>query len=358
MKRFHLSRISNGLSKSLAVVAVGAAALFAMPEKTEACTRIVYQGTDSLYIIGRSLDWKTPIPTNVYVYPRGMHKVGSDKPGAVSWTSKYGAVYAVGYDAGITEGMNEKGLSVNGLFCKGTVYDNKDTKGRPAMSLAMFPGWLLDMNATTAECVAVLKEHNFSLGGAKFDGGTTSTLHWGITDAEGNTAIVEFDHGVINIYEGRDLVAMTNDPQWPSMKAIIDYWDKIGGRNMLPGTVSSPDRCTRAHYFDTHVKAVGDADLGASIARSVLFNACVPYTYLVEGEPNLSSTQWRSFSNLRDKRYYFDVVTNNGFWYIDLNECDLRPGKPVLKLDVSKSSDYVGNATKHLKHHAPFTPMY
>lgn len=49
------------------------------------------------------------------------------------------------------------------------------------MSLAMFIGWLLDMNATTPEVVKVLREQNFDLSGASFDGGTTSTLHWGIT---------------------------------------------------------------------------------------------------------------------------------------------------------------------------------
>ena len=80
------------------------------------CSRVLYVGSDSLRIVGRSLDWKTPIPTNIYVYPRGMKKVGNSLPGSVEWTSKYGAVYAVGYDGGVTEGMNEKGLVVNGLF--------------------------------------------------------------------------------------------------------------------------------------------------------------------------------------------------------------------------------------------------
>ena len=50
-----------------------------------------------------------------------MVKQSHSMSGAISWTSKYGAVYAVGYDGGVTEGMNEKGLVVNGLFCKGTV---------------------------------------------------------------------------------------------------------------------------------------------------------------------------------------------------------------------------------------------
>ena len=53
--------------------------------------------------------------------------------------------------------MNEMGLVINGLFCKGTVYNNDSTAGRPGMSLAVFVAWLLDMNATTPEVVKVLK---------------------------------------------------------------------------------------------------------------------------------------------------------------------------------------------------------
>lgn len=337
-----------------AVLAIVAAFSF----RADACTRIVYQGNDSLYIIGRSLDWRTPIPTNLYVYPRGMHKLGNNLPGSVEWTSKYGAVYAVSYDGGVTEGMNEKGLSVNGLFCKGTVYGNAQTENLPPMSLAMFPAWILDLCSTTEEAVDMLKKRDFNISGATFDGGTVSALHWGITDADGNSAIIEFNNGNLMIHEGRDLVAMTNDPQWNDMQAILAYWEKKGGQHTLPGTVSSPDRCTRAHFFVTNVEKVSDADLGASITRTVMYNVSVPYLYTVDGEPNVSSTQWRSLSNLRDKRYYFDVVTNSGLFYIDLSKCDLREGKPVMKLDVSKSNLYVGEANKYLFKTAPFTPMY
>ena len=59
------------------------------------------------------------------------------------------------------------------------------------------------MNATTPEVVKVLQEHNFNISGATFDGGTVSTLHRGITDAEGRSAMVEFVDGDIKIYEGR-----------------------------------------------------------------------------------------------------------------------------------------------------------
>ncbi len=323
-----------------------------------ACSRVLYVGNDSLRIVGRSLDWRTPIPTNIYVYPRGIEKQGNSLPGSVTWTSKYGSVYAVGYDAGVTEGMNEKGLVVNGLFCVGTIYSNAETQGRPPMSLAMFPAWLLDTCADTDEVIALMKKHDFNLTGAKFDNGTTSTLHWGVTDATGHSAIIEFSNGDINIYEGQDLPVLTNDPPYPEMSAINDYWKKVGGTNMLPGTVRSSDRFVRADFFDGHVEKTGDADLGASITRSILMNVSVPYTYTIESAKEVSSTQWRSFANLRDLRYYFDVVTNFGLYYVDLNKVDLRKGAPVLKLDVSKSKEYVGDATRHLRPSKPFTPMY
>lgn len=347
----------NLLATIAASVLVAMSALM-VPSEAKGCSRVLYRGLDSLFVVGRSLDWKTPIPTNLYVYPRGMAKKGSDAPGAVEWTSKYGAVYAVGYDGGITEGMNEMGLVVNGLFCKGTVYDNPDTQGRPPMSLAMFVGWLLDMNATTQEVVDLLTRHEFTIGGATFDGGTVSTLHWGITDATGHSAILEFDHGNVKIYDMGDYLVMTNDPQWPAMTAIIDYWNKVGGQHMLPGTVTSPDRCVRANYFAHHVKPVDDAALAVSITRSIVEYVSVPYTYMIEGEPNLSSTQWRSYADIKNRRYYFDIVTNTGCYYIDLMKLDLYDGAPVLKLDTSKAVDLAGCANSHLKVSKPFTPMY
>lgn len=345
-------------SLTAAVTAMVLGSAIFSPVDTEACSRVIYKGTDSLTVVGRSLDWKTPIPTNLYVYPRGMTKKSSDAKGAFEWTSTYGAVYAVGYDGGITEGMNEMGLVINGLFCKGTVYNNSDTEGRPPMSLAVFVGWLLDMNATTQQCVDVLKEHNFSIGGATFDGGTVSALHWGITDSTGHSVVVEFDHGDIRIYEMGEYRAMTNDPNWPAMAAIIDYWEKIGGQNMLPGGVTSPSRCVRANYFAHHVKPTADPDLAVSITRSIVADASVPYTYMIEGEPNLSSTQWRSFADLKNLRYYFDIVTDSGIYYVDLTRLDLYPGAPVLKLDTSKATNLTGCANSHLKRSAPFTPMY
>lgn len=337
-------------------------------QKADACTRVVYTGetadsaetspVNTLRIVGRSLDWSTPIPTNLYVYPRGMRKKSNDKGKVIEWTSKYGAVYAVGYNAGVTEGMNEKGLCINGLFCRGTIYNTPAQDGKPNMSLSVLVAWLLDMNATTQEVVDAVKNQDFKVTGATFDGGTVSTLHWGVTDAEGKTAVLEFQEGKLNIYESDvDYPVLTNDPPMPQMLAINNYWEGVGGQNFLPGSVKSPDRFARASFFDKNVERTNDANTGLAIIRSILNVCSVPYKYSM-GDKNLSQTQWRSFANLRDKKYYFETVTDLGIYYVDLTECDLRPGASVLYFDTQTSTEDIGDITGKMVKSKPFTPMY
>lgn len=347
-----------------AFFAVMAFFAFLGTQKADACTRVVYTGdttetaaANTLRIVGRSLDWSTPIPTNLYVYPRGMKKKSNDKGKTIEWTSKYGAVYAVGYDAGITEGMNEKGLVINGLFCIGTVYNTPADSVKPQMSLSVFVAWMLDNFSTTQEVVDALKDHKYQITGATFDGGHVSTLHWGVTDESGETAVIEFQNGKIDIYQGKDLPVLTNDPPYPQMKAINNYWVGVGGQNFLPGTVKSPDRFARGSFFEASVERTNDADTGLAIIRSILNNCSVPFKYS-RGDKNLSQTQWRSFANIRDKKYYFETVTDLGIYYIDLKKCDLRPGAPVKFFDTSKSEMAIGDVTGQLKQTAPFTPMY
>jgi len=335
--------------------------------ESEACTRVVYtgdttavggSGARTLRIVGRSLDWSTPIPTNLYVYPRGMAKVSNDKGKVIEWTSKYGAVYAVGYNAGVTEGMNEMGLSVNGLFCRGTVYNTPDVEKSdlPQMSLSVIAAWMLDNCATTREVVDMLKSTEFKVVGATFDGGTVSTLHWGITDADGNTAILEFQKGEMKIHE-TDVSVLTNDPAWPDMLAINHYWEGVGGANFLPGSVKSPDRFARGYFFESSVERTNDLSTGLAVIRSIINNCSVPYKYSL-GDKNLSQTQWRSFSNLRDRQYYFDLVTDLGLYYVDLMECNLTPGAPVLYFDTENAHNAIGNITGQMVESKPFTPMY
>ena len=333
------------------------AALLACGE-ARPCSRVVLQGRDSLVVVGRTLDWKTPIPTNLYVYPRGIEKQGMPDGNTYHWRSRYGSVVAVSYDGGVTEGMNECGLVMNALFCKGSVYRTSSDGRLPAMSLALMVSYFLDNFASVDEVAAWLADNEFAIYGQNFDQGTAAALHWALTDRTGKTLVMEFQNGKLDTYVSHDYRVLTNDPPFAQMLAIERYWRQVGGANMLPGTVRSPDRFVRASFFIDSVPKDVTPQRAAAEVLSVLANVSVPLGYELEDAPNLSSTQWRSVADARSLIYYFGFTTEFSTFWIDLSAVDLRAGAPVMKLDTSAEKGLAGCVNKVLKRSAGFKPMW
>lgn len=324
-----------------------------------ACSRVVYLGDDGTVMAGRTLDWRTPIPTNLYVYPAGISKQSMPDGPRLEWTSRYGSVLAVGYDGGVTEGMNECGLEMSGLFCKTSVYRTADgTDGTAVVSLAMIVSFFLDNFATVDEVEAWLNTHDFGISGKTFDGGTVSLLHWAVTDRSGTTLLMEYVDGKLNLYKGRELQVLTNDPAYPAMTAINTYWQGVGGVNMMPGGVKSADRFVRADFFIHHVPTDVTPAIALAELSSIMGTVSVPFGYEIQGEPNVSSTQWRSIADITGGKYYFHFADTLADFYIDLGRLVLTPGAPILKLDTSDHSDFSGCVNNRLKKSTGFTPMY
>ena len=322
------------------------------------CSRVVLHGSDTLTLVGRTLDWRTPIPTYLYVYPRGMQKQGMPDGNTYHWESKYGSVLAVSYDGGVTEGMNEKGLVMNALFCKGSVYRTSQNGKLPALSLAVFISYFLDNFATVDEVKTWLDANEFAIYGASFDKGTEAALHWAVTDTTGKTLVMEFRNGNLDVYVSDDYDVLTNDPPFMQMLAINDYWKQIGGANMLPGTVRSPDRFVRGSFFISHVPANVDHTRAAAEVLSVLGNLSVPLGYELEDAPNLSSTQWKSVADADKLIYYFGFTTQFAVFNIDLSKINIQRGAPVLKLDTVANTTLHGCVNDLLKRSEPFKPMW
>ena len=40
------------------------------------CTRVVYSGKNGMVATGRSMDWKTEMHSNLWVFPKGMERNG------------------------------------------------------------------------------------------------------------------------------------------------------------------------------------------------------------------------------------------------------------------------------------------
>ena len=46
------------------------------PEYADACTRVVYEGTNRTVVTGRTMDWKEDPRSNLWIFPRGMERNG------------------------------------------------------------------------------------------------------------------------------------------------------------------------------------------------------------------------------------------------------------------------------------------
>jgi len=318
-----------------------------------ACTRIVYHGLNDGVITARSMDWKTDIGTNLWIFPRGMTRSGEVCPNTLRWTSKYGSVIATAHDSATTDGMNEAGLVANVLWLAESDYPKYDGK-KPGLSIGVWAQYALDNFATVNEAVAALEKEPFTLVTDNVPGmDILATLHLSLSDASGDSAIFEYIGGELVIHHNRAYQVMTNSPIFERQLALDAYWKEIGGATMLPGTTRPADRFARASYYINAIQKQADPDKAVAAVFSVIRNASAPYglTSPKPGEPNVASTLWRSVADHKRKIYYFEsALAPNTFW-VDLAAIDFS-STAVLKLDLGPDETHIHAA----KANAAFKP--
>jgi penicillin V acylase-like amidase (Ntn superfamily) len=309
-----------------------------------ACTRVVYKGPNGTIITARSMDWKTDIGSNLWLFPRGIERSGEVGPNSLKWTSKYGSIVASAFDASSSDGMNEKGLVANLLWLAESEYPVWDQK-KPGLAISVWTQYVLDNFATVDEAVIALQKEEFVVITAELPDGTRlATLHLAISDDSGDNAIFEYIGGKLVIHHDKSYQVMTNSPIFEKQLALNEYWSQIGGTVMLPGTNRAADRFVRASFYINAIPKTDDMKLAIASVFSVIRNCSVPFGISTPGEPNISSTRWRTVSDQKDKIYFYEsALTPNTFW-VDLKDVDFSKDAKVKKLSVSNNETYSGNA--------------
>jgi len=310
---------------------------------SQACTRAVFLGADHLVITGRTMDWYSPMGTNLWVFPRGMQRDGAAGPNSAKWISKYGSVVTSVFDGGTADGMNEKGLVVNLLYLVETQYETHPAEGssRP-ISIAAWAQYILDNYATVDEAVAALSQQPIYAVPTMSPDGHPGQVHISISDASGDSAILEYIDGKLVIHHSRAYQVMTNSPVFDQQLALNDYWKQIGGTVMLPGTNRAADRFVRASFYINAVPKTGDANEGTAEVFSVMRNVSVPLGISTAGQPNISSTLWRTVSNQRDLIYYFESTRYPSIVWVRLSAINFAAGQPVRELKLATAAQASG----------------
>jgi choloylglycine hydrolase len=343
------------LTSSLVALLASAGLLAAAA--ADACTRVVYLGAKGDVITARSMDWKVDVGTNLWVFPRGMKRSGEAGPNSIHWTSKYGSVIASGYDISTTDGMNEAGLVANVLWLVESAYPKYDGK-TPGLTIAAWAQYALDNFATVEEAVQALAKEPFTVVTDNVPGeNRLATLHLSLSDATGDSAIIEYIDGKQVIHHSRAYQVMTNSPTFEKQLALVEYWKQIGGTVMLPGTNRASDRFARAAFYINAIPKSEDPVEALASVFSVIRNVSVPFGLTTPDQPNISSTRWRTVSDQKRRLYFFEsALTPNVFW-VDLNKLDFSEsaGK-VLKLDLGPNQTHIysGMANDAFKGAKPF----
>lgn len=319
-----------------------------------ACTRVVYQGTDNIVLTARSMDWNEDIGSNLWIFPRGMKRSGEVGQNSLQWTSKYGSVVVSAYDIASTDGMNEEGLVANLLWLAESEYAVWDQR-KPGLTIAAWVQYVLDNFATVSEAVDFLRKESFEIVTDNLpDGSRAATLHLSISDAGGDNAIFEYVKGKLIIHHSRAYQVMTNSPVFDEQLALTKYWENIGGLAMLPGTNRAADRFVRASFYINAIPKSEDIRIATASVFSVIRNTSVPFGISTPGQPNISSTRWRTVSDHKNKIYYFESTLYPNVFWVDFKDVDFSENAPVKMLDLVSGKTYAGNTAKQFTEAQPF----
>jgi penicillin V acylase-like amidase (Ntn superfamily) len=350
----------------LAAIAIPVAMYIAcLADATSACTRTLYVGADDTVITGRNMDWKEDMGSNLWVFPAGMKRDGAAGPKSIQWTSKYGSVIVSGYEAGTTDGMNEKGLVANLLYLAESDY-GKPNPSRPYLCISTWAQYVLDNFATVSEAVNALRQEPFNMMAPPLPNGSPATLHLAISDATGDSAIFEYVGGKLDIHHSKQYTVMTNSPIYAQQLAIDTYWKSIGGLAFLPGTNRAADRFARASFLlnaipktlnEHYIKGVPQQSYAYQAVAAVLSvqrAVSVPLGISTPNEPNISSTIWRTVSDQKNLVYYFDSATRPNTFWVSLAKLDLKSGAPVMKLTIEHGEVFSGETADKFTKAEPF----
>jgi len=320
------------------------------------CTRVLYETGTGTYLVGRNADWNDmAAQVDLWLFPRGLKREGGVGKAPVTWTSKYGSVVTGFYANVSADGMNEAGLVCNLLYQVEADYGDPKQTGRPTLSLGGWLQYVLDNFQTVAEAVAAMQPDPFTVISGNFGNGRPANVHFSLSDASGDSAIFEFLGGKLVTHHGRDYKVMTNSPIFDQQLAINTYWDLVGGKNMLPGTISAADRYVRASYALKSSPKFKDKRQALASIFSQMRAVSPPLGMSDPEKPNISSTLYRIVADSESKRYYFDNVLDPSVFYVDLAKVDLNAGAKTMRLAVMGPTDLAGDVSTQFTPTEPYT---
>ena len=340
----------------------------------QACTGIMLRTADESFVHGRTCEFGIPIDYTAWVVPRGYEFVGKTPGGTgLKHTSKYAAVGMVSFnDGAISDGMNEKGLSVGAFYFPtyAKYADITNENRSKALSPIDFPNWILVQFATVEEARAAIERGDVLIAPTVLEGwgATPPPLHYIVYDASGKCIVIEPLEGKLKILDN-PLGVITNSPnfEWhitnlrnyialnplnvPPVEIKGMKFQQFGqgsGGLGLPGDFTPPSRFVRATFFSVTAIPSPTADLGIQQIFHILNNFDIPVGVAREKEGGVieaDTTQGTVARDPKNLQYYYKTYDDQTIRMVDLKKFDLN-AKEIKKLSTKGSQPIVDMSDK------------
>lgn len=328
-----------------------------------ACTSFILKAKDGSSVYGRTLEWGLfDFKSNLVMMPRNLantSNLGDNKKG-IAWKNKYGfvAINALNLPFYL-DGMNETGLTIGGLYLPGFAEFQSFKTGAESSTLssAELIGYMLGQFGTVAEIKAALPKLRViddpSIAKAF---GAPVVLHVVVADNTGNSIVIEYVKGQLNIYDNKVGIMTNSPPYYWHLENLRNYTHltpyssgpsdiEVDGVNFtpfgggqsgmtgLPGDYSPPSRFIRAFFFTHTSVPLADANAAINQASRILNSFDIPKGMVRGGTPKkygLGYTQWSVIGDIKNKHYYWWTEWNRQMRRVDLTKIDFTGDKTIV----------------------------
>ncbi len=343
---------------------------------SHACTGIFVKTEDGNYIQARTMEFGyDQAKFDLLSVPRNYSYTGqtpSGKPG-LKWKTKYAYVGFNPYGADlVADGLNEKGVACGIFYFPGYAkyQDLPENDYSRAVSCYGLASWILSNCANVSEVREQLPK--IIVCGVEIPQmGGIPPFHYLVSDAAGDSIIIEYVNGELNIHDN-EVGALTNSPVYDwhitnlrnyiGLKTLNDPSIKIDGKEFagfgqgtggigLPGDFTPPSRFVRAVFLNNTVYKGKNVDEGIAIAFHILNQFDIPVGSVRADENDKivsDSTLWTSASDLTNRRYFYHTYNDRSVRVLAFEDLDLNaPGIKMIK-DVQKPGK-IENVADQLK---------
>ena len=365
--------MSNFLSALLVI-----AALLHQASATQACTTILVTDESGRGYHGRTLEYSSLLPMDMTYFPAGTKVVSSTASGkdGLTFDTKYpilGMSFQVlpsAKQVAFAEGVNDQGVSFSANWLTGTDSPAVSKEDARILAASDLGAWVLGNFKSVEEVKEAMRngQTEFWVPVSPLDPEAPLPLHYAINDKSGNSIVVEFTDGKVNLYDN-PVGVMTNGPEFPwHLKNLQNYTftnvnkdtgqlgklkleTQDGGIALiaLPSAETSQGRFVKAAFYANYVRKAKTPDEAVTTLAHLINNFDRPYDLTVDeaggaGDGVRSSgtssevTIWTTLQDLSRNLLYFRSIAAMNWTVIDMNKLkDVKEVKSISTSDVDKA---------------------